>query len=178
MIRIAHLAAFVIVTASSGLTLFTPTALAALPIVEVAPGIYRGPAPESAADFRQLRDLGVRTVLDLRKFRQRRLDQTCRCVRAYGMSYIRSPLSFRPERDGSPERALRLLTSAHLHPVYLHCELGRDRSGLVIGLYRVRCQDWSACAAYAEMQRFGFNERLRGLDRYFWDHARPSTSVR
>jgi hypothetical protein len=67
-----------------------------------------------------------------------------------------------------------LLTSAHLQPVYIHCELGRDRSGLIIGLYRVRYEGWSPCAAYAEMQQFGFNERLRGLDRYFWErHGRP-----
>jgi protein tyrosine phosphatase (PTP) superfamily phosphohydrolase (DUF442 family) len=145
---------------------------AAMPIVEVSPGIYRGPAPETAADFRQIRDLGVRTVIDLRKFRRRKRDQTCRWARAHGMKYIAAPIGFYPERDGSPERAVRLLANARLHPIYLHCELGRDRSGLVIGLFRVRCQGWSVCAAYAEMQRFGFNERLRGLDRYFWNHAR------
>jgi hypothetical protein len=143
-------------------------------IVEVAPGIYRGPAPETAADFRQIRDLGVRTVLDLRKFRRRKMDDTCRCARAHGMGYVRAPVSFRPQRDCSPERALRLLTSPHLQPVYIHCELGRDRSGLIIGLYRVRYEGWSPCDAYAEMQQLGFNERLRGLDRYFWErHGRP-----
>jgi tyrosine-protein phosphatase SIW14 len=145
---------------------------AALPIAEVAPGIYRGPAPETAADFRQIRDLGVRTVIDLRKFRRRKRDQTCRCVRAHGMNYIAAPIGFYPERDCSPDRAVRLLANARLYPIYIHCELGRDRSGLIIGLFRVRCQGWTACAAYAEMQRFGFNERLRGLDRYFWNHAR------
>jgi protein tyrosine/serine phosphatase len=88
------------------------------------------------------------------------------------MNYIAAPIGFYPERDRSPERAVRLLANARLYPIYLHCELGRDRSGLVVGLYRVRCQGWTMCAAYAEMQRFGFNERLRGLDRYFWNHAR------
>jgi hypothetical protein len=144
----------------------------AMAVVEVAPGIYRGPAPKTAADFRQLRHLGVRTVMDVRKFRRRLREETCRCVRAYGMRYVWAPIGFRPERDCSPDRAVRLLANSQLHPIYIHCELGRDRSGLVIGLYRVRCQGWSVCAAYAEMQRFGFNERLRGLDRYFWDHAR------
>jgi hypothetical protein len=145
---------------------------AALPIVEVAPGIYRGPAPESAADYCQLRDLGVRTVLDIRKFRRRKLDEHGRCVRAHGMNYLRVPIGFYPNRDCSPDRALRVLTNARLYPIYIHCQLGRDRSGLVIGLFRIRCQGWSACDAYAEMQQFGFNERLRGLDRYFWNHVR------
>jgi hypothetical protein len=144
----------------------------ALPIVEVAPGIYRGPAPESPADYRQLRDLGVRTVLDIRKFRRRKLDEHGRCVRAHGMSYLRVPIGFYPNRDCSPDRAVRVLASAERYPIYIHCELGRDRSGLVIGLFRIRYQGWSVSGAYAEMQQFGFNERLRGLDRYFWQHAR------
>jgi protein tyrosine/serine phosphatase len=144
----------------------------ALEVIEVAPGIYRGPAPATVDDFCQLRDLGIRTVLDLRKFRQRRMDETCRCVRAHGMDYRRVSLAFRPQRDGSAERAFRALTNERLYPIYVHCELGRDRSGLIVALYRVRCQGWSLCSAYAEMQRFGFNERLRGLERYFWENAK------
>ncbi|HEX6962007.1 MAG TPA: hypothetical protein VF175_09085 [Lacipirellula sp.] len=149
----------------------------AIPVVEVAPGVYRGPAPETAADYRQLREMGIRTVLDVRKFRRRKLDAHGRCVRAHGMEYVRVPIGFYPNRDGSPERALRVLADAGRYPIFIHCELGRDRSGLVIGLYRIRCEGWSVCAAYAEMQRFGFNERLRGLDRYFWRHAHGSGCV-
>jgi protein tyrosine/serine phosphatase len=145
---------------------------AELAVVEVVPGIYRGPAPETPADFRKLRDLGVRTVLDVRKFRRRRMDETCRSARAYGMNYLRLPVAFRPQRDGSAERALRALVNSCRHPIYLHCELGRDRSGLVVALYRVRCQGWSLQAAYCEMKRLGFSDRLPGLERYFWDYAR------
>jgi protein-tyrosine phosphatase len=169
--RMSKLGPLYLVAACTILLALADALQAALPIVEVASGIYRGPAPETAADFRQLRNLGVRTVIDLRKFRRRKMDRTCRCVQAHGMNYIAAPIGFYPERDRSPDRAVRLLANAQRYPIYIHCELGRDRSGLVIGLFRVRCQGWSVCAAYAEMQRFGFNERLRGLDRYFWNHA-------
>lgn len=154
----------------AGLT--AAVARADLPIVEVSPGIYRGPAPESAADYRQLDALGIKTVLDLRKFRKKKTDATCRCVEALGMDYKRIPVGFYPKRDGSPERAFRALTNSAYYPIYIHCELGRDRVGLVIGLYRVRCEGWSLRSAYAEMQRYCFNERLRGLERYFLNCAR------
>jgi hypothetical protein len=143
-----------------------------LAVIEVVPGIYRGPAPETAADFRQLRDLGIRTVLDLRKFRKRKMENTCRCTRSFGMNYLRVPVAFRPQRDGSAERAFRALTNVCRHPIYIHCELGRDRSGLVVALYRVRCQGWSLQAAYCEMKRLGFSDYLPALERYFWDYAR------
>jgi protein tyrosine/serine phosphatase len=144
---------------------------AAIEIAEVSPGIYRGPAPYTASDYRQLQALGIKTVLDIRKFRRRRLEEECRCVRAHDMMYTNVPVSFRPQRDGNAECALRALVDARRRPVYIHCELGRDRAGLIIALYRVRCEGWSLCAAYAEMERFGFNNRLRALENYFWDYA-------
>jgi tyrosine-protein phosphatase SIW14 len=155
-----------------GYVALASTALAEMQIAEVSPGIYRGPAPQTAADYCQLSSLGIRTVMDVRKFRQRRMDDECRCVRAHGMTYKRAEVSFRPQRDGSAERALCTLADVRLRPIYIHCELGRDRSGLIIGLYRVRYEGWSLCSAYAEMKRFGFKSYLRGLERYFWDYAR------
>lgn len=143
-----------------------------LAIVEVSPGLYRGPAPASGGDYRQLRDLGVRTVLDLRKFRVGRMNNTCRCARAHGMNYVRSPVAFRPRRDGSAERALRVVADPRRRPLYIHCEYGRDRAGLVIALYRVRCEGWSRQAAYCEMKRLGFSDFLRGLEKYFWAYAK------
>jgi protein tyrosine/serine phosphatase len=143
-----------------------------LEIGEVAPGIYRGPAPQCAADYSQLRALGVKTILDVRKFRRRAFDQERRDAAAHGMHYLLLPIAFRPERDGSAERAFKALTNARLYPIYVHCQLGRDRSSLLIGLYRVRCQGWTPGAAYAEMKRHGFKSFLRGLERYFWNRAR------
>jgi protein tyrosine/serine phosphatase len=148
-----------------------PPAAAELAIAQVSPGIYRGPEPETAADYRQLQRLGINTVLDIRKFNQREMDREARCVRAYGMNYRRCPVAFRPRRDGSAERAVRALADVRRHPVYIHCDLGRDRAGLIVALYRVRYECWSRCAAYAEMKSFGFKWRFRAMERYFWECA-------
>lgn len=148
------------------------SARADLAIVEVAPGVYRGPAPEGPADYRRLRAMGVQTVLDIRKFRKRQIARERRYVNAYGMRHRSVPVGFHPRRGGSVERALRVLNNRSLHPIYIHCEQGRDRVGLVIGLYRVRIEGESLRSAYAEMKCFGFRSRFRGLERYFWQRAK------
>ncbi len=155
-----------------GCLLCASAARAEMAIAQVSPGIYRGPAPECADDYRQLSRLGIKTVLDLRSFRRRQRERECACLKSHGITFLNVPVSFRPQRDGSAERALRILRDAERGPIYIHCEYGRDRSGLIIGLFRVRCEGWSLRAAYCEMRRFGFNSRLRGLERYFWECAR------
>ena len=154
-----------------GCLLCASAARAEMAIALVSPGIYRGPAPQCADDYRQLSRLGVQAVLDVRSFRRLQRERERACLKSYGIGYLNVPVSFRPQRDGSAERALCVLRDVERRPIYIHCELGRDRSGLVIGLYRVRCEGWSLRAAYCEMKRFGFNSRLRGLERYFWEFA-------
>jgi protein tyrosine/serine phosphatase len=157
---------------ASCMSLLWATAVHAdMPVFEVSPGIYRGPAPETASDYQQLSSLGIRTVLDIRPWRRRQREQECACLKSHGICYIHAPVSFRPERDGSAERALRILANSQRHPIYIHCQLGRDRSGLIIGLYRVRYEGWSRQLAYCEMKRFGFRSFFRRLENYFWDHA-------
>ena len=46
---------------------------------------------------------------------------------------------------------------------YVHCEHGQDRTGLIIGAYRVRVQRWSKSQAYQEMKAHGFHPLLHGL---------------
>lgn len=52
--------------------------------------------------------------------------------------------------------------------VFIHCEHGQDRTGLVIGAYRVTAEGWSKEDAYREMRTYGFHPMLRGLVRA-WD---------
>lgn len=138
---------------------------------EQAPGIYTGTAPKTASDYAELRRLQVRTVIDMRKFRPLDSRREEAMATRQGLVYHSLPIGFFPTRDGAPECVLRLLAEPRNHPVYIHCQLGRDRTGLVIALYRVRYLGWSPEAAFAAMQHQEFNPLLRDLDRYFWQHA-------
>jgi protein tyrosine/serine phosphatase len=147
-----------------------------LAIAPVAPGLFRGPAPRTAADFDQLQALGVRTVIDLRKFNRHGIAREQEELLARGIAHKNCPLGYHPECDGSAERAYRALLDAAGSPIYVHCAQGRDRNSLVVGLYRVRAQGWAPEAAYAEMRDFGLRPWLRALSRYFWRHALEAPS--
>ena len=41
--------------------------------------------------------------------------------------------------------------------VFVHCEFGRDRTGVMIAAYRIAFQKWSSDHALTEMDSFGFN---------------------
>ena len=139
-----------------------------LAVRELAPGIYYGAAPESSADYCRLRSLGVRTVVELRKFQPRAIERERRMAGQYGLSWRHVPMGFCPLRDGGPECVLRIIANPAQQPVYFHCNLGKDRAGLIVALYRVRFLGWAPDDAFAAMKRQQFNPKLRGLDDYFW----------
>ncbi len=100
-----------------------------------------------------------------------------RCaVEGRGMRFVNLPVrSRRPwgERDrNAVEDALSFLVQASPEaPLYLHCQRGIDRTGLIVALYRIRAQGWTPEAAYAEWNGLGRTRVARmvtaALDDYF-----------
>lgn len=147
-------------------------ALAELEFDQLAPGVYVGSAPQTAADYDRLCQLQVRTVVDIRKYRRWARGREQRALEQRGIAYRHIPVGFHPTRGDAPHQALHLLASPACHPIYLHCTLGRDRTGLIVALYRVHYLGWSPEAAYAAMEQDQFNPLLRDNDRYFWQSVR------
>lgn len=149
-----------------------PAVRADLQIKEVAPGVYYGRVPKSEADYGQLQSLGIKTVLELRRFMPGRSAREECQVTTHGMIYRHIDFGFHPTRDCSPEAALQALADPALRPIYMHCVLGRDRTGLVVALYRVRYLGWAYSKAYADMMSDRANPFLFDLPRYFRRYAR------
>ncbi len=136
---------------------------------QVSPDIFRGGQPETVADFDALKAKGIRTVIYLRTEDPRRERDI---VNRLGMNFEYfpiDPLSYPSE--ATVNAALTALTDPKLQPVFIHCQHGKDRTGLLVGLYRVHHEQWSAPKAYTEMKSFGFSSFLVGLKRYFDDHT-------
>jgi hypothetical protein len=148
---------------------------------KVSPGILAGRHPEGQADYDTLRARGVRTIVSLGALpwnvaRERR--QAHRDGFIFRNFYvIASP--FEPS-ERSVKGALLTLHDSKLRPVFIHCHLGRDRTPMVVGLYRIYYEGWTPEAAWNAMLRTGFklSWMLSGLRRYFWSHTRRPDWVR
>ncbi len=149
----------------------------------LAPGLYYGPAPEGPADYRRLQQLGVRQLIDLRSFKKRASGDEQRQAARLGMTYQRAAVGFTPSYpDACVEAVLTALRKQSHGPIYVHCTLGRDRTGMIVALYRQRYLGWSAQCAFEAKKRDEFNGMLVHYDRYFWDSvqdgSRASTACR
>jgi len=95
---------------------------------------------------------------------------------ALGMDFINYPLRSIGDvskwDDNLINHALILMHKKEAQPVYVHCEFGRDRTGLLIALYRVKYSHWPVEAAYQEWMDLGHDgvHRLftQDLDEYFY----------
>src|SRR5947209_896827 len=103
-----------------------------LKVEPIAPGLWRGRAPYLPRHYEELRRLGVRTILDIRGNQPFASAKERRRAEAYGLVYRQVPMGFRPLRDGSGERVLAALQNQADYPLYVHCNLDRDRTSAVI----------------------------------------------
>jgi len=69
--------------------------------------------------------------------------------------------------DAEVDGVLAQLTNSTNFPIFIHCHYGEDRTGMIIGLYRVEVQGWTPARAYQEMIANGFHPSLTALLNYF-----------
>lgn len=127
---------------------------------------YRGSQPD-AYQFGNLRRLGIKTVVDLRKDS---LDAASEWARAAGLQYINIPLTTR--RAATEEQTnhfLQIVNDPANWPVFVHCKGGRHRTGEMTAIYRITHDAWTADQAYQEMKKFDFENGFfypRSLKKY------------
>lgn len=160
---------FSLITLAAALALVGATALGArdgkvsgIPVEnfgKVNDNYYRGSQPD-AASFAQLKRLGIKTVVDLRKdSRAEEPDQ----VRSLGMQYFNIPM--KADRAATPEQTdyfFKLVNDPANWPVYVHCKGGKHRTGALTAAYRIAHDGWTADQSFEEMKKYDFNSGLFG----------------
>jgi tyrosine-protein phosphatase SIW14 len=144
--------------------------------------LYRGAQPD-AAGFRYLRDLGVRTVVNLRMEDDAVKTGERQIVESLGMRYVNLPVedgSFFTRSRRIPADVIsgffEIFDSPDSGPVFVHCHRGADRTGAVVSFYRIARQGWDGVRAYAEAREIGMRSWYQGLKRQieeFSQHAAP-----
>lgn len=123
----------------------------------VAPGIYRGAAPTESG-LKQLKAMGIKTVIDLR-IAPKTVKREGIYARSLGFHWINLPMGADPPTPKQVATFLATLKRASGEPVFVHCQHGADRTGCMLGIYRVTQDSWTFPQAYAEMRRDGFDPR-------------------
>ena len=80
-------------------------------------------------------------------------------VAGTGMKSVRFEMESWRGNEAEVVRFLSLVTDTNNLPVFVHCERGADRTGMMCAMYRVAVCGWTKQQAIAEMKYggFGFN---------------------
>ena len=117
-------------------------------------GLYRGAQP-SPEGIRQLANMGIKTIVSLRRH-SRDMDEERAVAEQLGIRWVNIPVRvwWRPSRE-QIQQFLTIAADPSTRPVFVHCRLGRNRTGLMVAAYRMVQQDWTPQHAHAEAGRFG-----------------------
>jgi protein tyrosine phosphatase (PTP) superfamily phosphohydrolase (DUF442 family) len=110
----------------------------------------RGAQP-SAEGMRELERLGVKTVVNLRALNSDRDE-----IGDAGLAYEHISFKAWHAEDEDVVRFLRIVTKTENQPVFVHCQHGADRTGMMTAIYRIAVEGWSREDAIAEMTGGGY----------------------
>jgi protein tyrosine/serine phosphatase len=130
---------------------------------QVYPFLYRGGEP-SPQGVRKLHAMGIRTVIDLRAVTKKSRAERA-LAESLGMKYVQLPMSSEPPTKYQVDTFLAHADRARAGgpPVFLHCQHGSDRTGSMMGIYRVTRDGWTYDQAYQEMRKYWFTPKFTKL---------------
>jgi len=113
---------------------------------------YRGARPKEK-DFAVLKDLGIKTVIDLTDNTEKERGY----VEAQGMKYVNIAIPDKQDpTDAQIEQFLKLVNDSETGKFYVHCAGGRHRTGVMGAVYRFNNYHWNLDQVYQEMLDFDF----------------------
>ena len=132
----------------------------------VSESLSRGGRPDEAGVTR-LHEMGVRLIVDL----EDDMDAVATergWATALGIEHRSAPMNGETTpADDMVNDLLATFADPSQGPFFVHCQEGVDRTGVVVGLYRVFDEGWTAADAYTEMKALGFKTYLSKLRDYY-----------
>lgn len=133
---------------------------------EVTQNIYRSGRPASGG-LQYLKDSKFKLVINLENNEGAVRSELNEAARVGIEEWVSMMEYFKPPTDAQVNEILAKLQDPRNFPILLHCHHGKDRTGMIMALYRVEVQGWDPEKAYKEMLDLGFSKFLVALDRYY-----------
>ncbi|MDY0032777.1 MAG: dual specificity protein phosphatase family protein [FCB group bacterium] len=130
---------------------------------KVSDALYRSAQP-TAEGMRNLKELGVKTIINLRSFHSDRGE-----IGETGLGYEHIYMKAWHPEEKEVVRFLQLVTDPDRTPVLVHCMHGADRTGVLSAVYRVAVEGWTKDEALRELAEggFGFHRFWKNLPEWF-----------
>lgn len=160
---------------------------------KVNEGVYRGARLTSVEAVQYLKSLNIKNVINLQGGdldsdigviipwaepgeRPEVIAQEKATALSLGLGFLHAPLNsleaITKDEDKAIDEVLAFMNNKNNQPVFIHCEHGADRTGLLVALYRVKYEGANVEAARAEWIKNGHNKLHRiftgGLDEYYY----------
>jgi len=133
----------------------------------VMPGVYRSGFPKRK-NLPFLRSIGLKSILTLVLEEYPDINQTFNRENGINFYQFGVPGNKEPFVDINPTiilHAVEELLDVRNHPILVHCNKGKHRTGCLIGCLRKAC-GWSLCSILDEYIRFSF-PKSRFMDQQF-----------
>jgi protein tyrosine phosphatase (PTP) superfamily phosphohydrolase (DUF442 family) len=129
---------------------------------KVSGDLYRGAQPGNEG-MRQLEKLGIKTVVNFRSVHSDRDE-----IENTRLSYEHIRMVLWNTQDEYVVRFLKIVTDSNNAPVFVHCQFGADRTGMMCAIYRIAVEGWNKNEAIDEMTEggFGFHSIFNNLVDY------------
>ncbi|MCC6978944.1 MAG: tyrosine-protein phosphatase [Candidatus Melainabacteria bacterium] len=133
---------------------------------QVHPYLYRGGEP-SKEGLRKIKDMGITTIFDLRNPGEKAYDEK-EAAKELGIRYISMPMNSKAPTAKQIKRMVDEIDKAKDNAVskdaiFVHCAHGSDRTGCMIGIWRVMRDGYDYDTAYKEMRKYWFTPKFTNL---------------
>ncbi|ORY90881.1 protein-tyrosine phosphatase, partial [Leucosporidium creatinivorum] len=129
--------------------------------------VYRSSFPKRK-NFKFLKQLGLKSVLTL--ILEDYPEQNLEFLEAEGIEFFQFGIPGNKEPfvqipDDKIVAALAVILDVRNHPMLIHCNKGKHRTGCLVGCLR-KVQQWSLTAIFDEYRRYSF-PKSRSMDQQF-----------
>ena len=111
---------------------------------EFSRNIYKGAQP-TAEGFKKLKKMGIKTIIDILPNHS---DE--KLIEGLGFSYFQIPVKLWKLEDNGVIQYLKIVTNTKNYPVFIHCDDGDEKTGLMVAVYRMYAQNWTTYDATKE----------------------------